>query len=281
MDVVGRIVSQGAQVISLEDVEDLERDDALPIGRELVESMSLILGAHRLDPGRAVLLKIIKTNQASPGLEVGGDTPPQVASVKMLDAAGGQLAKSFPEIRLPEDLSKPRGTPLIALAHQVVLCELRNPLVPRSRAPVSGNDLTDGKSILGVADRIGEDVLERQRAVFIYERTPAVKGAGHRHRVRAEGGNAVQPHRAIALDTRLCRRTSTAIQADQLFLFGRPGEHKHVAADARTHRLHHIQHGGSSNRRIEGVAPLSQNCQPGRGRQRLAGADGPPLSQHH
>ena len=67
------------------------------------------------------------------------------------------------------------------------------------------------------------------------------------------------------------RSAAAGIQAVELLGLGVPDDREQVATDPTRHRLDDPEHGVGRDRGIDGVAPLLQHADGGRGRQRLAG----------
>ena len=146
--------------------------------------------------------------------------------------------------------------------------------------PVAGDDLADGKAVLGVGDRRREQLGPRPGAEPLAKLVPAVDAAGHRPAQRPVDGDRRQPLGLEQLDRRGRRRAAAGVEAVELLGLGVPDDGEQVAADAARHRLDHAEHGVGRDGGIDGVAALLQHADRGRGRQRLAGR-GHALPGHH
>jgi len=139
--------------------------------------------------------------------------------------------------------------------------------------PLRGDDRGDGKAALGVADGRCERLRQRDRPEAAEQGVPSRQGARNRHVF-----DAFLRHRGVALREQRVTRHETpgataAVEPVQPAVLGRPHHGEHVSADSGHLRLHHVEHGGGRDRRVDGVAAAREHGEARGGREGLARGD--------
>ena len=147
--------------------------------------------------------------------------------------------------------------------------------------PVGGDDLADREAVLGVVDRRRQQLGPGLGAEPLAELVPAVDAARDRPAQAARAsGICVRPFALKSSIVAAAGERPLAFRPYELLGLRIPDDGEQVAADPARHRLDHAEHRVGGDRGIDGVAPLLQDADRRRGRQRLAGR-GHALPGHH
>ena len=143
--------------------------------------------------------------------------------------------------------------------------------------PVVGDDRRYRVAVFGVMDGGCQQIGERQSTQPGVGRVPGVDGPRHGYRENALVRHGLMPPITHRWDRSGGGGAPRAVQGVQRAAGVFVIEQKTVPADARGITLHHRQHGGGGDGRVQGVAAVAQGFQGGLGGHGLAGAgDGPP-----
>ena len=180
MQPVGLTECIAAERIPGESAQDHQRCHALPVGRAFIDLVSLVGGADRVDPVRALGGEVLFFVQAAQRFEPGDDLAHDRAVVKgfaafMPDSAqrGGErrVAHFVPGVgRSAARQEKPRSNGITQLLLSAV--------------PVGRDARRHHVTFLGRSCRRFEQFGERSGAVLAVERAPGIDRAGDRHRMR-------------------------------------------------------------------------------------------------
>ena len=251
MHVFRRAEPQRPDVVLLQQVEDLQRRDALGVGGQGVDVVSAVAGGHRPDPFGSVRGQVRLVQVAAVLPHVGGNLPGDLAAVEGLPAVRRERFVGLCEARIGEDLAFRRR---ISAGH-VAVGEPRKLVQGTCVAGPGGRrQLAYRKPFAGQFDGRRQQVAEVQGAVSSVQLEPAVHGSGGRDRQRTEGRDRIQ--REIAEHVQVQRAWSAAagVQAHGRVLVRLPDHREQVAADAAAGRFGQPQHGVRGDRRIDGVA---------------------------
>eukprot|EP00754_Rhynchopus_humris_P048973 Rhum_TRINITY_DN8102_c0_g1::Rhum_TRINITY_DN8102_c0_g1_i1::g.26220::m.26220 len=287
VEVVGRVVSEGAQVEVLEDVQHLDGCDALRVRRQLED---LVLAAvrrrHRLHPltvvRREVLARQAQARRRRRLLVRGRDA----AVVELLAAAVRDLLQRVRQRRVLEDLAGARDAPparLLVLHREGlqeavegvrVLAVRREVAAVRRDVPLCTDHLRHGGSVAGVADGRVEQARPLQLAELLVQVAPPLDRAGNRHAQRPGAWDVRRVERAqLGLQVRvrhLHRRATCAVVAVQLLRARVPHLRHDVAAHPVHHRLYDAFARVGGDRRVHRGPARFQNVDGGHRRQRHA-----------
>ena len=150
VQVLGAAEAHGLEVVALEDVEHLQRRDALPVRRQLPHVVAAVVSGHRLDPFGAVRGQVGRGEVAAVGAHVGVDAS---ARCRPCRTHRGRLRRSRSSVlarRIAEDLALGRRA---AVGHEGLgeagyFCS-----VARVARPAFGDDLGHRKAVARVGDR--------------------------------------------------------------------------------------------------------------------------------
>ena len=109
----GALEPHRAQVESLEDVQHLQRGDALAVGREFINVVPAIISGNRLDPRRGMVLEIGLAEPAAVGAHEAVNLVRDLAAIKGIATPVGQQLIGMGERRIPEDLALLRRLALL------------------------------------------------------------------------------------------------------------------------------------------------------------------------
>ena len=228
-----------------------------------------IVRRQRRDPLGLVFGEIGRGEGAAAILGALQDARRDLASIEGVAAVAGDRAERAREVRVAEDLAG-RGRSAVRQvggARVGFLAQQRHAAKPFER-----RDLRDGKSVLGVRDRGGQDRLERRLAELLVKRHPARHRARDGHRMNALLRHLVHAARGQEFDGGAGRRPAARVEAVHGVAGRVVDDGKQVAADAVHHRRDQAHHRVGGNRRVDGV-PAAREHDGARLRRR---ADFPP-----
>ncbi len=188
--------------------------------------------------------------------------------VETIAALLGDLAQGLRQPRIAHLLAGLRGA--AARKQHRIDIGLRRKAFGAFR-PVEGDAVGDDVAFLGIADRRGQQLVERLAAVIGVDPAPGIDQAGIGHGVDAIGRHRIEALGLIPIDDRPLRCTARAVIGDDLAAALRRIEQEPVAADAGRLRLDHREDGGGGDRRIDRVAAGLQRLDRRRARQRMRG----------
>ena len=265
-----RIVSERFEVEPLQDVQHLERAEALRIWSELVHGVAAIVGRDRIEPFRGVVGEVARVEQAVALLHVGRNGRGDRALVERVASAACDLFERRREMRVGEDLA---GLGRVAVGKERRRRDRIGAQLPLAVMPLAADDLGHGVPVSRVLDRRRDRARERDRAVRRQQRRPAVDDAGHAHRQHAGPWNRRQIARREDVGRGGICRSPARVQHVQLPAFRVVHDGEQIAADAVHRRLDDGEHGGRRNRGVDGVAAVLQHLEAGGGGERLARGD--------
>jgi len=105
---VHRVATHRLQIERLQDVEDLERGDALAVGRQFIKCHSAVVGAPRFDPVGVVLFEVRQREETAVGLGERDDRFGDRAIVVRVASTLGKQSKSLGQVGVAEHLAFPR-----------------------------------------------------------------------------------------------------------------------------------------------------------------------------
>ena len=154
----------------------------------------------------------------------------------------------------------------------------RRPLGLEQRRHVldrAGDPRHDREAVLGVADRVAQDVGERHRPVVAQQQHPSVERARARRREQPDAGHELEPEPAEVLDRRAGGRRPLAADDVDRLAAGVVEEQRQVAARAVEVRLDDLQREPGRDRGVERVAAQLQRRHPGGGGEPVGRGDHP------
>ena len=146
--------------------------------------------------------------------------------------------------------------------------------------PLVRDDLAHRVTVARVSDRGLERAVHGDRAVAREQLAPAVDDPGNAHRQFAAIGDGLQAAALELFGRRALRRPAAGVQRVHALRLRVVDEREQVAADAVHRGFDDGEDGRGSDRGIEGVAPLLEDAQPRRRRQRLARGDHAVAREH-
>src|SRR5262249_11052034 len=153
--------------------------------------------------------EILEREQAALLLRKGDDIAGDRSLVKGVAAALRDGAVRLREAGIAEDLAGPRRPAVDQVGAGCVGAPGQRP----SRcAPVTGDDLADRETILGVADGWFKDFVEGQCAESLAERLPAVHAAGNRPAERSSRRNLLEALLGEHITRRGIGRTAAGVE---------------------------------------------------------------------
>ena len=236
-----------------------------------------------------MLLEVGLAQPAAVGAHEGVDLVDNLTAIKTVASLRRDELVGVGQRRVPENLTLGRRVPLLrqgfggqaAGIHAISLEERSGQMLAAQdrhvALPVEGDELAERKSLLGITDRGGEHLRQRQPAELRMKLGPAVDRARH-----ADGQQAVGRDRGAV---ELCelglhllvaeseRRAAGGVEAVEFFRLRIPDDGEQVAADAAAHRLHQAQRGVGRDGGVDRRAAGLENIEAGLRRERLAGAD--------
>ena len=168
----------------------MQRDNALPAGREFIDVVTTIVGGQRRHPLRCMFGKIFDGQEAAMLRPVGVNRFGDVAFIKGVPAACGNLFISTGKVRIFEYVAGlwRRAARHVDLPHAGILFAGLDVLLPQIC-----NKLGDGETFLRVADRRRQQIGHRQSSVALVQFIPAIYCARHADGERPEVRDAFHP----------------------------------------------------------------------------------------
>jgi hypothetical protein len=145
-----RVESPLAQRKALEDVQHLQRGDALSVGRQLGHRPAAVAGLDRLDPFGLELRKIVERHGAALLAHDVHDRLRGGAPVVAVATLFGDAAERSRQVRVLEDLARAGWALAIDEVRRAGVGLLGEEL--QRLGPVVGGDLHDREAVLGVPD---------------------------------------------------------------------------------------------------------------------------------
>ena len=238
--------------------QDSQRDqggDALTVRRDLVHLVATETDLDRLDPFGPVRSQIGHAQGSAVLRGKGADGLCQASPVEGLAPRARDVFQRVGLLRETPHLAGDRRAPL---GHEGVKAGERAQLVD-CIAPLPGNDRAHREAVACVAQRVDEQVFERQRAEALRQRRPARHLARHRDGVpaaRRHVGHALEAIRVPA-----GRGAPRCVQAMQPVAF--PHQRERIAADAVHYGFDDSEGDGGGQCRIDGVATARKSCSAG------------------
>ena len=294
---VGGAVAHLREVEAFEDVEHLERGDALRVGRQLIDVVAAVIDGDGFDPGGLVVLEVGLAEKTAVGAHEGVDLIGDLALVEGVAALFRDQAERVRQRRVLEDLTLVWSAPLLrqgfggqtSCVDAVSLEESSGKLVglgvAHADAPEVADVLGDGEALVRVADGRREQVLHRQLAELAVQREPAVDGTRHGDRQKAAGRDVVRRGGLRQLGLHLLvaepeRGTARGVEAVELLGLRIVNDGEEIAAHAVAHRFHQTECRIRGNGRVHGGAAGFEDIESGLRGERVAGADHAVRAEH-
>ena len=259
---------EARELEALQDVEDEQRDDPLPVGRALVDVEAPVVGADRLDLLRREGGEIVRRHRAAVGGEVGGDLVGDGAAIEGVAAALRDQAQRLRQCRQAVDGAGGGRAAAGQVEGAGVLAGLE---LLRIQRPVVGDAAVDDEAFLGIADGGLQHRVEAHGAVVREQPLPGADGARHGDRMRALEADGVDAPLPEPVHAQPRRRGTRAVDGVGRHPAARRIEREAVAADAGRLRLDHTLDGAGRDRRIHGIGARSQHLDRRRRGQRVRG----------
>lgn len=268
MHVLGRAERDLGKIVAFQDVEHLQRRDALAVGWQLPHVITAVIGAHRLDPFALMAGHVLVTQVAAIGLEVGADGACDRPLVERVAAAVGDLLQGVGQVRVLPQLALARGVPVDG----ELLLEAGVLRQPRYRAvPVIGNGFGHRMAFARVADRRSQVLRHRLATEALMQRKPAIHRARYRHRQRPGRRNVFQPAPLKLGQGQRLGRTTGAVVTVKLAGLGIPDDGEQIPTHPIAGRLHQAQRRIGGDRRVHRRTAVFHHIQRDLGGQRLRG----------
>ncbi len=277
VQVLGGVVPHRLQIEALEDVQHLERDDALRVRRHLQDVVSTIGRRDGLDPVGPVRREVGLGEERLAAAHVVGDGLGDRPLVERVAPALGDELEGRREARVAEDVARRGGA---AAGEERRGCRRIAQQDWLGVLPLRRDDVGDGVAFARVRDRRLQRAIQLQRAVAREQLVPAVHDPGHADRQRAAIRDRVEAPAPVFVRCRRGRRASARVQRAHALRLRVVHDREQVSPDAVHRRLDNGQDRRGGDRRVDGVAALLQDAQPGGGRERLAGGDQTVARQH-
>ena len=271
VDVLGGVRLQRTDVEVLEEVQDLERGDALAVRGDLPDVPSAVAGAHRVDPGRLVVGQVFQGHDAAQLLRLRDDALGDRPFVEGGGAVSGDDAVRVGEGGVFEDVPESWNS-TVGLVHALQAGEAVSP------GKVAGDDRRDGEAVARVVDGRLEAPPEGQGAETLREGLPAAHAPGHAPGQGAAPRDALEPALPGLLQGPRIGRPSAGVQAEEPALLLVPEDGEEVATDPVAGRLGDAQDGVGGDRGVDAVAPGLEHVDARHRRQGLARAHHPALA---
>ena len=240
-----------ADIELLEDVEQHQRGEPLPVRRQLDHVEPAIVRRDRRHDVAAMAREIVRGEQPALLLNGRRDIGRDRALVERLRAAGRDRLQGRGERRQPHDAADRRR----CAVRQVILRRARMRLeLAGVLGPVGADARRDRVAVLGIADRREQRAVEAEAAVGFEDRFPRLDRARHRDGMR-RGRDDLVLHAGgqHLLGRRGGGRAAGAVIAPHR-LVGLRHETEAIAADAGHRRLDHAQHRDRRDRGVGGGA---------------------------
>mmetsp|Transcript_19740 Transcript_19740/g.78614 ORF Transcript_19740/g.78614 Transcript_19740/m.78614 type:complete len:568 (+) Transcript_19740:124-1827(+) len=248
---VGRV--EPRQLEAFEDVEHLQRREALRVGRELEDAVRLAVRRVEqfVDPLAAVRLEVVGVPRDARDV-LGGEQllrDGAVAAIKRVAAVGGERPQRLGEARVREDVAlggRLAAVRRVELVQRVRILAVRRRLrlVDAAHAPLVRDDLRDREAFLGVLDGRLEELVEGEHAEPRVQVAPAHRrardGDAERSRRRHDGGIVVRhggTRVAHLLEPKLQSSAAGAVVAHKTLVRLAPNDCHEVTTWSTAHRL--------------------------------------------
>ena len=251
-----------------QDVEDFEGDDALAVGRALIDVVAAVGsldGSHVLALG---LGEVVQAVQSAEAVQVLNDVLGDGAPIEGVAPPFGDAAQGLRQLRLAVEVAGLRR--LAAGQEDAGRGRVRAQGVG-VKVPVEGDAPMDAIAVAGVRDGRLEQLAQALRAVVLDQPRPGVDGAGHGHRVGRGGIDLGDPLFGVPFGNRRRRRPARPVVGDHPVATAGREQGEAVAADARRPGLDHALDGTGRHRRVDGVAAVPQHLQRAQRGRRLRG----------
>ena len=263
-------MSERLQIEAFENVQHLQRGDALRVRRELEHVVAAIGRGDRIEPVRRVSAEVRFGQQPVAAFHVLGDRPRDRTAVERVAATLRDRLQRCRQPRIREDLAG-RRRPAARKERS------RRGGVARQRGlgtlPLHGNDLAHREAIPRISDRRLQRLCERDRAVLREQLAPAVHDAGDAHGQLSTVRDVVELAPPELVRRRGRRGAAARVQCAYGAGLRIVNQREQVAAQPVHRRFDDGQDGRGRDRRVDRVASLLEHPQPGGRRQRLAGCD--------
>ena len=274
MHVLGAAETVAFQIVGFEQIEDLQRGDALPVRRQFPDVVTAIVGADRVDPFAGVRGHVLIAQETIVGIEIRIDAARDLALVERIAAAVRDLLQCIREIRIAPHLAFARrasGFRRAAIDGELFLEPRPLRQHRHAAAPVIRDDVVHRMTVARVTDGGRQILRHRAFAETPMQREPAVDGTRHAHRQWTMRGNIGQAAPLEFVERQRFGRTARTVVAVQLFRLRIPHDGEQIAADAVAGRLHQSKRGVCSDRGIHRTAAIAHRLQRDLGRQRMRG----------
>ena len=256
-----------AQVERFEQVEHLQRGNALAVGGQLPHVVPAVVRRYWCLPLIFMVHEILERKIALLGLAESDDLFRDLSLVERLGPLFGKEPIRGRQPRVLEDLPHSRRT----ACEQV--CGRR--VGPRSKcrlaaAPVSRDDLAHGKTLFARGNRRRQQFGEILPAELLPQLFPPADAPWHRPRKRPDGRYLLVPQIGEDLARELVRAAPAGVEAVEFLRFGLPIDDEQIAADAAAHRLDEPQHGVRGNRCVRRGSARLEHVEPGLRSERVA-----------
>ena len=267
--------AHGLEVVALEDVEHLERGDALAVRRQLPHVVAAVVGRDRLDPLGVVRGQVRGGEIAAVGAHVLLDALGDLALVEGVAAALGDGARAcWPAA------DSGRSRPWPARGRRACRSRRSSGYFASRRGiarPALGDDLASPESRRARSEIAGcsSSFIGSLPNLACSSNQPSTR-AGHRHAAAARAaGSCSSPcfcssSRSFASVSDL-RRPAAGVEAVELLRLRIPDDGEQVAADALPRGLHEAQDGVGRDGGVDRGAAALEDVERHLARQRLAG----------
>ena len=155
VQVVGTAEAGSAEVVPLEDLQHLQRGDALAVGRQLPHVVTAVVERSRVRPTRCGVRRGRRREEPAGVAHVGLDRAGDVAAIEGVATAAGDLLERVGEARVAKRFAVPRR---LAVRQERVGEAREFATLGEPAAPAAGDDLGDGKAIAGRGESLGPAV---------------------------------------------------------------------------------------------------------------------------
>ncbi len=268
--IIGAVPSHRPNVVTFQDVQDLERGNSLAVGRKLPHIVAAVVGRDGFDPFGPVVLEVLHAEVTAERFAGGDDLSGDGAAVVGIASPFGDCAEAGGQVRIAEELADARRLAARIVRGQELGLQAGFSL---AASPSAADDLADGKSLFGVLDRGGQQLLEAHRSKPLAQLVPAVDAAGDRPGENPFAGNVFQSFLLEDFSRERVGAAAAAVEAVQFLRFRVPIADKDVAAHAVAHWLDQPEHGVGGDRGVGGVPARLEDFETNLRSQRLAGGD--------
>ena len=245
-------------IVLLNDIQDLQCRNALPVGRQLPDIPAAIVAADRFDPFAGMLGEVFLGQVAADAFHEGRHRVGHLTLVEDVAPFGADLLERVGKQGPGPHLAGARAAAVAqeGLAEAFVACQSAG-----RGAPVVGDQLGNRKAFARVSDGGGEHLVHRQLAEAFVQLEPPIDCAGHADWKRTISGQRRQPFLLQHLQRQPLGGSARGIQPIQLLGFGIPDDREQVAANAIAGWFHHTQGSICSNRGIDRASACFQDVE--------------------